>query len=91
MSHEFRTPLTLMLGPVEDLLRGGHTELPTAVRGQLEVVNRNVLRLLRLVNSLLDFSRIEAGRVKAAYRATDLSLFHERTGQRFVRRSSGPD
>ncbi len=75
VSHEFRTPLTLMLGPVEDLLRGGHTELPTAVRGQLEVVNRNALRLLRLVNSLLDFSRIEAGRVKAAYRATDLSLF----------------
>jgi PAS domain S-box-containing protein len=75
VSHEFRTPLTLMLGPVEDLLARAHTDLPPAAAGQLEVVNRNGLRLLRLVNSLLDFSRIEAGRVRAVFQPTDLAAF----------------
>ena len=75
VSHEFRTPLTLMLGPVEDLLAQSHTDLSPAAKGQLEVVNRNGLRLLRLVNTLLDFSRIEAGRVRAAYEPTDLAAF----------------
>jgi PAS domain S-box-containing protein len=74
-SHEFRTPLTLMLGPVEDLLVRSYTELSPAAKGQLEVVHRNGLRLLRLVNTLLDFSRIEAGRVRAVYLPTDLSTF----------------
>jgi PAS domain S-box-containing protein len=75
VSHEFRTPLTLMLGPVEDLLSGSHTDLSPAARNQLELVNRNGSRLLRLVNTLLDFSRIEAGRVQAVYQPTDLSVF----------------
>ena len=74
VSHEFRTPLTLMLGPVEDLLaRSRRRAAARAPRSQLEVVNRNGLRLLRLVNTLLDFSRIEAGRVRAAYEPTDLA------------------
>jgi K+-sensing histidine kinase KdpD len=46
VSHEFRTPLTLMLGPVEELLARSHTDLTPAAAGQLEVVNRNGLRLL---------------------------------------------
>ncbi len=75
VSHEFRTPLTLMLGPVEDLLARSHSELSPSAKDQLEVVNRNGLRLLRLVNTLLDFSRIEAGRVQACYEATDLGTF----------------
>jgi PAS domain S-box-containing protein len=75
VSHEFRTPLTLMLGPVEELLDESHADLSTSARGQLEIVKRNGLRLLRLVNSLLDFSRIEAGRVQARYEPTDLSAF----------------
>ncbi len=73
VSHEFRTPLTLMLGPVDDLLARRHGALTPEVTTQLEVVNRNGARLLRLVNSLLDFSRIEAGRAQARYEATDLS------------------
>jgi len=75
VSHEFRTPLTLMLGPLEELLANSDTKLSPAARGQLELVNRNGIRLLRLVNTLLDFSRIEAGRVQAAYQATDLAAF----------------
>src|SRR5690606_13490304 len=71
VSHEFRTPLTLMLGPVEDLL-ADETALPPAAREQLELVNRNGLRLMRLVNTLLEFSRIEAGRIRAVYRPTEL-------------------
>lgn len=75
ISHEFRTPLTLMLGPVDNLLARSHTDLSPTTKGQMEIVNRNGLRLLRLVNSLLDFSRIEAGRVQARYEPTDLSGF----------------
>ena len=73
VSHEFRTPLTLMLGPVEDILAKPEGGMPPEDRALLEVVNRNGLRLLRLVNTLLDFSRIEAGRVRASYQPTDLA------------------
>ncbi|MBV9564202.1 MAG: response regulator [Bradyrhizobium sp.] len=73
VSHEFRTPLTLMLGPLEEALAARDVSAP--VRAQLELAQRNAGRLLRLVNSLLDFSRIEAGRVNARYQATDLAAF----------------
>ena len=71
VSHEFRTPLTLMLGPLEDMV--SDAQIPRLVRSRLDVVQRNSLRLLKLVNSLLEFSRIEAGRVQATYEPTDLS------------------
>jgi signal transduction histidine kinase/DNA-binding response OmpR family regulator len=74
VSHEFRTPLTLMLGPLEDTLAGGEG-LTEEHRNNLQVAHRNSLRLLKLVNSLLDFSRIEAGRVQACYEPTDLASF----------------
>ena len=73
VSHEFRTPLTLMLAPVEVLLEKSFTELTPATKGQLEIVHRNSLRLLKLVNTLLDFSRIEAGRIQASYEPVDLA------------------
>jgi PAS domain S-box-containing protein len=74
VSHEFRTPLTLMLAPLEDALSARHG-LSREQRKRLEVVHRNSLRLLKLVNTLLDFSRIEAGRIHASYQPTDLSTF----------------
>jgi PAS domain S-box-containing protein len=95
VSHELRTPLTLMLGPIDDLLQelyhptdSGKIELATLAR-------RNGLRLLRLVNNLLDFSRLEANRVQASYEPTDLALLTtdlassfrsaiEKSGLRFV-------
>jgi GAF domain-containing protein len=74
VSHEFRTPLSLMLGPLEDML-GDPALLPGPQRRHLEVAHRNALRLLRLVNTLLDFSRIEAGHVHAWFEPTDLATF----------------
>jgi len=72
VSHEFRTPLTLMLGPLEELLGRNGPDAPEQAGGELQVIHRNGLRLLKLVNTLLDFSRIEAGRIQANYEPTDL-------------------
>jgi signal transduction histidine kinase len=90
VSHEFRTPLTLMLGPIEEELREHPASAP-----RLELARRSSLRLLKLVNTLLDFSRIEAGRISASYEPVDLaaltgelaSIFRsavERAGLRLV-------
>ena len=72
VSHEFRTPLTLMLGPIEEMLTDA-AKLPAGHREKLEIAHRNSLRLLKLVNSLLDFSRIEAGRLQASFEPVDLA------------------
>jgi len=73
VSHEFRTPLTLMLGPLDDLLAGEDGRLSDEDRRLVQLVRRNGQRLLKLVNTLLDFARLEAGRAQAAYRPTDLA------------------
>jgi hypothetical protein len=73
VSHEFRTPLTLILGPLDDALGDTANPLPALQRNRIDVTHRNALRLLKLVNSLLDFSRIEAGRVQATYVPVDLA------------------
>lgn len=74
ISHEFRTPLTLMMAPLEDAIAhpGG---LSGENQERVEVAHRNALRLLKLVNTLLDFSRLEAGRMQASYEPVDLSEF----------------
>jgi len=73
VSHEFRTPLTLMIGPLEDAL-AKESLLPEEREG-LDLAHRNSRRLLKLVNSLLDFSRIEADRAQAVYQPTDVAAF----------------
>jgi signal transduction histidine kinase/CheY-like chemotaxis protein len=73
VSHEFRTPLTLMLGPLEQLLSRPPEPARAGERALIETAHHNGLRLLKLVNSLLDFSRIEAGRVQARYEPSDLA------------------
>ena len=70
VSHEFRTPLTLLLGPLEDALQKPSEGLAGEA---LHSAHRNALRLLKLVNTVLDFSRIEAGRAQAHYVPTDLA------------------
>jgi signal transduction histidine kinase len=73
ISHEFRTPLTLMLGPLEELV--ADERLPAQAKAEVLLLQRNSLRLLKLVNALLDFSRIEAGRMEASFAPVDLAEF----------------
>ena len=76
ISHEFRTPISLILGPVAELrsgARGPRLGLDEQTRQDLDVVHRNALRLNKLVNTLLDFSRIEAGRMQAQFEPVDLA------------------
>ncbi len=81
VSHEFRTPLTLVLGPLEDLL--ADPALPEAYTDRLTVTHRNALRLLKLVNTVLDFSRLESGRLAAHYQPTDLAGYTARLASTF--------
>ncbi len=73
VSHEFRTPLTLLLGPAEDALTDQAAPLPPAQRERVEVVHRNAERLLKLVNTLLDFSQLESGKVAPRFEPLDLA------------------
>jgi PAS domain S-box-containing protein len=75
ISHEFRTPLTLIISPLEEMLRDRLQQFAPQDQEQLQLIHRNSQRLLKLVNSLLDFSRIEAGRVQAVYEPIDLATF----------------
>ncbi len=75
VSHEFRTPLTLLLGPAEDALSERADPLSDGQRERVEVILRNGQRLLKLVNTLLDFSRLESGRVEARFEPVDLGHY----------------
>ena len=75
ISHEFRTPLTLMLGPLEEMLLQPKNELNAKNRLNLETTHRNTMRLLKLVNTLLDFSRIESGKQEAKFTLIDVSTY----------------
>src|SRR5699024_10984987 len=70
ISHEFRTPLTLLLGPVEDSLNDPDTLPENKIR--MDVAYRNALRMQKLVNTLLEFSRIEAGRLEGKFTKVDI-------------------
>ena len=74
VSHEFRTPLTLMLGPLQELLERPERHSPDIIEN-LQLVQRNATRLQKLVNSLLDFARLESGRIEARYEPLDLAAF----------------
>ncbi|MBV9869594.1 MAG: response regulator, partial [Frankiaceae bacterium] len=73
ISHEFRTPLTLLLGPAEDALADADNALNVQQRERIEIINRNGQRLLKLVNTLLDFSRLESDRMTAHFEPVDIS------------------
>ena len=70
ISHEFRTPLTLMMGPLESAVAQG-SDLP---HQQAIIALRNTRRLLRLVNQLLDIQRIDAGKMQASFRPCDMIM-----------------
>jgi PAS domain S-box-containing protein len=73
ISHEFRTPLTLMLGPLEELMENYNLE--ENERNVVETTHRNAMRLLKLVNTLLDFSLIGSGRMKAKFIPTNITAY----------------
>ncbi|GII24037.1 SpoIIE family protein phosphatase [Planosporangium mesophilum] len=75
VSHEFRTPLTLLLGPAEDALTDPDNPLPAVQRSRVELVHRNAQRLLGLVNTLLDFSRLESGTTTPRFEPLDLARY----------------
>ena len=75
VSHEFRTPLTLMLGPLEDALADKAQPLGPAQKARINLAHENALRLLKLVNALLDFSSLQAGRAQACFAPLDLAQF----------------
>jgi signal transduction histidine kinase/CheY-like chemotaxis protein len=72
VSHELRTPLTLILGPLRAVLQRRGGEMSSAVRRDLEIVLRNASRLARMVNDLLDFTRVEAGKLAVRWQMVDL-------------------
>jgi PAS domain S-box-containing protein len=75
ISHELRTPLTLLLGPAEDALADPEDVLPESQRHRVEIISRNGTRLLKLVNTLLDFSRLESGRIAATFEPVELAVY----------------
>jgi signal transduction histidine kinase len=83
ISHEFRTPLTLILSPLEELINQRNGTLAVADKQNIETAHRNALRLLKLVNTLLDFSRIESGRQNASYVLTDIVEFTKKLASNF--------
>ncbi|MGZ3727516.1 MAG: ATP-binding protein, partial [Pseudobdellovibrio sp.] len=101
ISHELRTPLTLMIGPLEDMLRESESVLSQKQAHDVELAYKNSLRLLKLVNSMLDFSRIEAGRANAVYERIDIvrltydlvTVFHSATDRAglTLKVETGPD
>ena len=73
ISHEFRTPLTLILGPLEELMANNKNQYSTSQT--LGLIRKNVMRLLRLVNQLMDFRKIEVNRMKLRASENDLIVF----------------
>ena len=84
ISHEFRTPLTLMLGSLEEFLSKPDHEVGIENKSTIETTHRNALRLLRLVNNLLDFSRIEAGKEQARFQKVEISKYTRELASNFT-------
>jgi PAS domain S-box-containing protein len=81
ISHEFRTPLTLLLGPIQDAIKDPSSTTENKLR--MEVAQRNALRMQKLVNTLLDFSRIEAGRMEGKFSLVDICSYTQELASTF--------
>ena len=81
ISHELRTPLTLISGPVEYVL--ANTQLPADAREQLQVVERNTNRMLRLINQILDFRKIQNKKMKMQVQRIDVVAFTRKIMENF--------
>ena len=83
VSHEFRTPLTLTIGPLEDLQRR-EQNLDTDAKSQIDLALRNAYRVLDLINEILDVAKLESGRLKLQAVEQDLNTFVEERAQAFT-------
>ncbi|MBW3569388.1 response regulator [Candidatus Parcubacteria bacterium] len=81
VSHEFRTPLTLMLSPLEQSLMDKN--LPKQHLEQLQLIHRNALRLKKLVNNLLDLSSLEAGKLQSSFQPVEIGKFTKELASTF--------
>jgi signal transduction histidine kinase/DNA-binding response OmpR family regulator len=81
ISHEFRTPLTLILSPLEDLL--ANARLNFTLQQPLHLIHQNVMRLLRLVNQLMDFRKVELDKLRLKASEQDLIGFVEEIMEAF--------
>ena len=81
ISHELRTPLTLISGPVEYVL--ANTKLPADAREQLQVVERNTNRMLRLINQILDFRKIQNRKMKMQVQRINVVAFTRKIMENF--------
>ncbi|NBB87169.1 MAG: response regulator [Bacteroidetes bacterium] len=83
VSHEFRTPLTLTLGPLNDMKAGLYGELSAPMAQQVDLARRNATRVLDLINQILEVARLEAGRTALHARPLDLGAFAEGVAELF--------
>ena len=83
ISHEFRTPLTLIINPLEDILRNKNLNIPEIVKTKLKTVHKNTDRLHRLINELLDFRKLELDKVRVKASRINLVLFIKNTISHF--------
>ncbi|HJU74561.1 MAG TPA: two-component regulator propeller domain-containing protein, partial [Gemmatimonadaceae bacterium] len=84
VSHEFRTPLTLTMGPLDDLRAGMHGPLAPAVAEQVDLARRNAGRVLDLINEILALARAESGRETLRARRVDLGPFVTSVARAFL-------
>jgi len=83
VSHEFRTPLTLTLGPLDDLRAGFHGLLAPGMAEQVDLARRNAGRVLELIDQLLEVARLEVGSTPLRARRVELGTFVARLGEAF--------
>ncbi len=81
ISHEFRTPLTLIVGPLEDMIHSGN--IPAYMQNQVNMIHRNSLRMLRMINQLMDFRKIENAKMKLHAGKYDIVAFTREIQQSF--------
>ncbi len=83
VSHEFRTPLTLILGPIQDIISGNAGELPPVAKKRLMLAHEHAGRLKQLIDQLLDIARLEAGKHLLHVRQHDFTAFVDKQGRSF--------
>jgi len=75
VSHELRTPLTLVLAPLESMLKGELGNVSKSQQGHIQIMHHNALRLLKMINNLLDLAKIDAGRMTLSLEPIQLPPF----------------